>query len=308
MFEDARRCLQMGFDPIKHHCLNAYHPVLMWLPRKSLMCEKYRRMLSSGPQVLAGLIESWGPMEHVMHHPAYVYCAAVSNDGTRVVSGSADSKVRIWNATTGEMERILEGHSGWVLSVAFSSDGTRVASGSGDMLGLILIWNRNTGEIDVLKGHLAAVTSVAISDDGTCVVSGSKDHSVRIWNAATGDIEHVLNGHSDQVNSIAFSHDGTRVVSGSNDRTVRIWNVNTGEMERVFEGHSDYVMSVAISCDGMRVVSGSWDKTVRIWKVATGEMEHTLKDHLSLVLTVALLLVYKLMSNLRQFILLVGAG
>ena len=293
MFEDARRYLQMGFDAIKHHCLNTYHPVLMWLPRKSLMCEKYRTMLSSGPQVLAGLIESWGPMEHAMHHPGDV-CSAFSNDGTRVVSGLMDNTVRIWNATTGKMERILEGHSDSVRSIAFSSDGTRVASGSSNKS--VLIWNGNTGEIEhVLEGHSDTVTSVAISDDGTRVVSGSDDHSIRIWNAATGDIERVLKGHSDLVNSVAISDDGTRVVSGSDDHTVRVWNVVTGKIKRVVEGfqfwkaatgkakwvlngHSQTVSTVAFSRDGTHIVSGSWDGTVRIWNAVTGEIERIFQD------------------------------
>ena len=218
MFEDARRCLQMGFDAIKHRCLNTYHPVLMWLPKKSLMRNQYRRVLGSGPEVLAGLGKLWGPVEHVMHHPDNVFSAAFSSDGTRVVSGSTGNTVRIWKSTTGEMERILEGHSDWVESVAFSSDGTHVISGSADKL--VLIWNGNTGEIKhVLKGHSASVDSVAISDDGTRVVSGSRDTTIRIWNANTGEMERVLYGYSEEVDSVAISDDGTRVVSAS-ERTV----------------------------------------------------------------------------------------
>ena len=282
MFEDAREYSMMGFVPIKCHCLNTYHPVFMWLPKKSLMRKQYRRTLGSGPEVLAGLRESWGPLEHSMHHPEIVF----SNDGTRMVSGSRHNTVRTWNSTTREMERILEGHSGRVRSVAFSSDGTHVVSCSLDKL--VLIWNGNTGEIEhVLEGHSDYVMSVAISDDGTRVVSGSKDTTIRIWNAMTKAIEHVLKGHSDRVMSVAISDDGTRVVSGSLDRTVRIWNANTGEMERVLYGHSGYVMSVAFSRDGTRIVSGSWDGTVRIWNAVMGEIERVLKGRSDLVLSVA---------------------
>ena len=34
-----------------------------------------------------------------------------SPDGTRVVSGSRDNSVRIWNASMGEKEHVLKGHS-----------------------------------------------------------------------------------------------------------------------------------------------------------------------------------------------------
>jgi hypothetical protein len=68
---------------------------------------------------------------------------AFSQDGSRVVSGSVDKTVRIWNVTTGEAEAELKGHTDWVRSVAFSQDGSHVVSGSRDET--VRIWNVTTG-------------------------------------------------------------------------------------------------------------------------------------------------------------------
>ena len=57
---------------------------------------------------------------------------AFSRDGTRVVSGSSDNTVRIWDAETGQQQQELKGHSEPVFSVSFSRDGKRVVSGGGD--------------------------------------------------------------------------------------------------------------------------------------------------------------------------------
>ena len=132
LLEDARRCLQMGFEAIKHHCLNRYQPLLMWLPKTSSIREIFRIFLGSVPQVASGLENSWGLVEYVINHPGEVSSVAFPDDETRVVSGSYDSKVRIWNSETGQIERVLEGHFGSVMSVAFSGDGKRVVSGSQD--------------------------------------------------------------------------------------------------------------------------------------------------------------------------------
>jgi WD40 repeat protein len=65
-------------------------------------------------------------------HAYSVRSVAFSQDSSRVVSGSFDKTVRIWNATTGKVEAELKGHTHWVMSVAFSQDGSQVVSGSLD--------------------------------------------------------------------------------------------------------------------------------------------------------------------------------
>src|SRR5450756_2492560 len=45
---------------------------------------------------------------------------------------------------------------------------------------------------------------------------------IRVWDVATGQVEHTLEGHSDWVRSVVFSPDGGKLASGSGDRTVRV--------------------------------------------------------------------------------------
>ncbi|MFY9921617.1 MAG: hypothetical protein WAL26_24965, partial [Mycobacterium sp.] len=51
----------------------------------------------------------------------------------RIVSGSNDATVRVWDAATGQpLGEPLTGHTAEVQSVAFNSNGTRIVSGSRD--------------------------------------------------------------------------------------------------------------------------------------------------------------------------------
>ena len=64
-------------------------------------------------------------------HTDTVTSAAFSPDGKRIVSGSSDETVRIWDASTGQpVGSPLEGRTDYVRSVAFSPDGKRIVSES----------------------------------------------------------------------------------------------------------------------------------------------------------------------------------
>ncbi|KAE9403149.1 WD40 repeat-like protein [Gymnopus androsaceus JB14] len=95
-------------------------------------------------------------------HDNWVNSVAFSHDGTRIVSGSQDKTVRIWDATTGAQmgDHPLQGHDDRVHSVAFSHDGTRIVSGSHDDTSRIWdaaidlpINNTLTDHIEFLEAH-----------------------------------------------------------------------------------------------------------------------------------------------------------
>jgi WD40 repeat protein len=203
-----------------------------------------------------------------------VYSVASSPDGKRIVSGSNDKTIRIWDATTGQpIGKPLTGHTDIVYSVGYSPDGNHIVSGSFDKT--VRIWDAATGQPigKPLIGHGNSVNSVAYSPDGNHIVSGSFDKTIRIWDAATGQpIGKPLTGHYGVVSSVAYSPDGKRIVSGSFDKTVRIWDATTGQpIGKPLTGHEKGVSSVAFSPDGKRIVSGSFDKTIRIWDAVTGQ-------------------------------------
>ena len=210
----------------------------------------------------------------IIQTPNVVRSVAFSPDGHRIVSGSYDRTLRLWDAATGQpIGPPLTGHTDVVRSVAFSPDGRRIVSGSDDLT--VRLWDADTGRPirPPLTGHGGHVTSVAFSPDGRRIVSGSDDRTVRLWDADTGrQIGAPLTGHTNWVTSVAFSPDGGRVVSGSWDKTLRLWDAGTGQpVGAPFTGHTNWVTSVAFSPDGGRIVSGSYDNTLRLWDAGTGQ-------------------------------------
>lgn len=220
-------------------------------------------------------------------HDGGVLSVAMTPNGRRIVSGSWDKTVRIWEAATGRELAVLRGHEGWVESVAITPDGRRIVSGSADKT--VRIWETQTGrELAVLRGHDDWVSSVAITSDGKRIVSGSWDKTVRIWDTEASRELAVLRGHGNRVTGVAISGDGRRVVSGSWDKTVRLWEADTGREVAVLSGHEDWVTSVAMSSDGRRIVSGADDKTARVWEADGGRELAVLRGHDGWVWSVAM--------------------
>jgi hypothetical protein len=65
-------------------------------------------------------------------HESYVYSAAFSPDGSRIVTASSDKTARIWDAASGKEIAVLRGHEKSVDSAAFSRDGSRIVTASDD--------------------------------------------------------------------------------------------------------------------------------------------------------------------------------
>src|SRR5260221_9722502 len=78
-------------------------------------------------------------------HTDGVIGAALSPDGTRVLSGGADKTVRLWDADTGKELRKMTGHPEAVYSVAFGPEGKAI-SGGGPKDGTMRLWDLNTGK------------------------------------------------------------------------------------------------------------------------------------------------------------------
>ena len=91
-----------------------------------------------------------------MGHSDIVLSVCICGDGSRIISGSRDETVKVWNAMSGVCVNTLEGHSNYVSSVCFSSDGTRIISGSWDKT--VKVWDALSGVcVNALEGHIGEV-------------------------------------------------------------------------------------------------------------------------------------------------------
>ncbi|EMD32809.1 hypothetical protein CERSUDRAFT_161328 [Gelatoporia subvermispora B] len=289
---DANNFVIIGKDAIELSVPHIYLSVLPSVHRTSTVAVAFwPRFLNRPVLEASGVSTTPRTLLHMQGHTKAIKSVAVSSDGRRIVSGSDDTTIRVWDVATGDaLLKSMEGHTDSISSVAISADCTMIISGSYD--GTIRMWNAMTGQpmLTPMRGHTDLVTCVVFSTDGTRILSSSNDRTIRVWDVFDGEpLTEPWEGHTKPVNSISCSPDGIRVASGSSDGTIRLWNPDTGEsLLDPLRGHIGSVWSVSFSPDGTRVASGSHDRTVCVWDAFTGESLLKLPDaHLDWIGTVA---------------------
>jgi WD40 repeat protein/tRNA A-37 threonylcarbamoyl transferase component Bud32 len=198
-----------------------------------------------------------------MGQQTVVSAAAISADGSTVVTGTLDGRLKLWQAEPSEMI----GWLAWpenvrVLAADFSPDGQQlVASGEDGVIRLYGVSDRTLVRTFAAE-HQGPV--VALDFGVGRVLSGGHDGKARLWDPATGESLKTLSGHLWFVLGVALSPDGKRALTGSQDNTARLWDVETGETIVEFAGHTDAVNAVAF-LNSERIVTGSADSTAKIW-------------------------------------------
>jgi len=171
---------------------------------------------------------SWSLIRTLQGHTNRVNAVEFSPDGSRLVSGSLDETVILWDTATGEIiGEPLTNHTNSVETVRFSPSGNIFASGSRDTT--IVLYDALTGNLigPPLIAHENWVNDIAFSPDGERMVSVSTDRSVILWNiGAQRMLGLPFIGHSAAVNSVSYSDDGTFIVTAGLGGNVIQWQAS----------------------------------------------------------------------------------
>ena len=199
--------LKAAFDHVPARLPTQYVYGLAYSPDGALLA-------SSGGT--GSVIRIWNPATARLERSFGTYgsptfCVAFSPDGSFLLAGSEDGKLRIHDFAAGRPVLEVNAHPGGVRALAFSPDGKTLATAGVDKAARL--WDYADGKLrerKVLAGHSDIVLSVAFSRDGQELATASPDGSVRTWDAARGaERKVVLRGRSG-VRSAAYGANGEK--------------------------------------------------------------------------------------------------
>lgn len=146
--------------------------------------------------------------------------------GHLLLSGSLDSKVKIWDtASDRSVRRTYMGHTGAVRQVRFAADGRRFSSASYDRH--VKIWDTETGACvqDLSNGSVPFCTTW-YPEDNNIILVGTANRKVLQYDIRSGEEVLQYNYHLGPVNSITFFDENRRIATTSDDKKVLIWEYN----------------------------------------------------------------------------------
>jgi len=238
-------------------------------------------------------------------HKGAVWSAHINNNGSMVVTGSADYTAKVWDSVNGK-ELHSFNHTRIVKSTHFSQDGKRILTGGQDKTLRIYDLTKPEAEPLSLEGHTQPVKIALWSKDDSTIISGGQDSVLRVWDVRTlkevisrplksaiTSIEISLNSRHIsttagkevifwdcqkfeveknftlglELNSASLAPDSsTFVVGGSSDFWARVYEFSTGKELEILKGHHGPVHCVHFAPDSSTFASGSEDGTIRLWQ------------------------------------------
>lgn len=147
-------------------------------------------------------------------HTKSITCLDISSGGGLGVSSSSDGSMKIWQASNGELRRVLEGHVFDVNCCRFFPSGLVVLSGGMDAQ--LKIWSAEDAScVATFKGHRGGILDTAIVDRGRNVVSGSRDGTARLWDCGRSACLGVIADCGSSINGVAVGAADNSINLGS---------------------------------------------------------------------------------------------
>jgi WD40 repeat protein/cytochrome c-type biogenesis protein CcmH/NrfG len=203
--------------------------------------------------------------------------ADFSPDGTQIISGGGDRRLRIWDAMTGRELAVLEGHDD-ACAGRFCQD-DRIISYSLDKT--IRGWDVETKRQLWKQSNQSAISTAALaigdrclSDDGSRMISRADDGSVHVWETATGQRLLRLAGPSATTGAV-FVDGGSRIAAWGKNGWFHIWSVPDGKSTTELKLGNDLLNetdSVTVSPNGRILLTCHKNQFVKIRDLDSGRI------------------------------------
>ncbi|MBN9688803.1 MAG: protein kinase [Verrucomicrobia bacterium] len=204
--------------------------------------------------------------------PEAVFRATFSPDGRRVATAHLDGQVAIWDAVTGERQKVLRGHFRWASAVAWGGAATTLFSSSADHT--IRQWNPDTGELIRTLTLDAPVWSLATDRAGDLIAASVQSGSVVVYDTASGRLRYSWKLTPQFAAwAVRISPDGRWLAAFQASSQGGVWDLQSGRQVLNFDMSvgTPRVSTItgAFSPDGRTLATCSIAGELSLWETGT---------------------------------------
>ncbi len=218
-----------------------------------------------------------------------IHAAAISHDGTMLLTAGEDQIARLWNLQTGEILQLFRGAEDHLLCVAFSADDRFIATSGKDAV--VRVYDTRSGAMTLAyRGHRNWVTSLSFMTAGPWLLSSSIDGTLRTWRYEQDEVLQVLAPSPAWIRAAAFSPNpgSSYAISAGHDAQLTLWEIGSGTANgHLNPDHSHILASVAYSPDGRRVAAAGWSSSWDVWDLVEGRHLASSAGHLGAIYGIA---------------------
>jgi WD40 repeat protein len=125
-----------------------------------------------------------GKLLLTIEHRYGVWSLAWTSDQKKLISGSYDASIRLFDTATWKQIAVLDGHKHVVRALSLFGSDRLLASASRDKT--VRLWNLDTNlQVGPTLRHEEQVNGIAISADAKLLVTPCFDHNVYLWDIYT---------------------------------------------------------------------------------------------------------------------------
>jgi serine/threonine protein kinase len=167
----------------------------------------------------------------------WVFEMVFSKDGKSVIAGESSGTINVWDIQTGNLIRVLSGHTGSVYDLDISPNGNYIVSvgniynhttGAGDKS--VRLWRISDGkQLCMFDADSYGFDDVSFTSDGSLFITIDQEYggsgSIKIFNSSTCQMIKNFNGFDVDINLLRLSPDGLLLVTGEESGDINFFGV-----------------------------------------------------------------------------------